>query len=145
MRSRCSDDDEEEAEDEGKAQAQAAVPRGLDPHARKLAAQALIDLSDKLAACEQENGELRRRLHDSRSLSKVCVQALCAHNRECCVRTCGKLWQGMPGHIGVHACSNSCQPGSAMWIGTGTGMALCHICAFNDSMPVKPAAIVLAL
>ncbi len=55
--------------------AHAAAPRGLDPHARRLAAQAFIDLSDRLAASEAENGDLRRRLHESRSLSKARMHA----------------------------------------------------------------------
>ncbi len=44
---------------------------GAGEQARKLAAQAVIELTDKLTRSEQENAALRQRLHSSRQLSKV--------------------------------------------------------------------------
>lgn len=44
---------------------------GAGAQARKVAAQAVIELTDKLTRAEQENVALRQRLHESRRLSKV--------------------------------------------------------------------------
>lgn len=43
----------------------------MEAQARKVAAQAVIELTDRLARAEQENTALRQRLHESRRLSKV--------------------------------------------------------------------------
>ena len=42
-----------------------------DGHARKAAAQAVIEITDRLAAAEEEAAALRRALKDARSLTKV--------------------------------------------------------------------------
>lgn len=44
----------------------------IDAQARKVAAQAVIELTDRLANAEQENSALRLRLREARKLSKVC-------------------------------------------------------------------------
>ena len=67
------DEDEEEEEDDSENENSRAglLGAGVDAQARKLAAQAVIDLSDKLARTQQENRRLRQRLQDARRLSKV--------------------------------------------------------------------------
>ena len=83
----CSDDDDEEEEEEGaetNSRGGESTPAArVDAAARRLATQAVIDLSDKLAAAQQENAALQRRLHDARRLSKVSSHADCIHTF-CC-------------------------------------------------------------
>jgi hypothetical protein len=43
----------------------------VDAQARRVAAQAVIELTDRLANAEQENAALRQRLREARKLSKV--------------------------------------------------------------------------
>ena len=50
------------------------VEAGAGAQARKVAAQAVIELTDKLTRAEQENTALRQRLHESRRLSKVILK-----------------------------------------------------------------------
>ncbi|KAK9902101.1 hypothetical protein WJX75_004452 [Coccomyxa subellipsoidea] len=65
MSSACRDEVDEEEPNLGPLEAGAGV------QARKVAAQAVIELTDRLTRAEQENSALRQRLHETRRLSKV--------------------------------------------------------------------------
>jgi hypothetical protein len=70
----CSNDESDEEDEDGSengASRAGLLAAGVDAQARKLAAQAVIDLSDKLARAQQDNRRLRQRLQDARRLSKV--------------------------------------------------------------------------
>ena len=47
------------------------ITHSQDGQARKAAAQAVIEITDRLAAAEEEAATLRRALKDARSLTKV--------------------------------------------------------------------------
>lgn len=58
-------------EDNGDAENVSMNSQAGDSQARKAAAQAVIELTDRLAAAEEEAAALRRKLKNTRSLTKV--------------------------------------------------------------------------